>query len=109
VKHTIITGIQQAGTIAGSLGLPNDPSHPNPYAHSPLAPDLQRIAREAFIAATTDILHIAAIILAVGALASLILVKRSDMLAPSEGADAGTDTTRATRADTDASIVPARS
>ncbi len=109
VKHTIITGIQQAGTIAGSLGLPNDPSHPNPYAHSPLAPDLQRIARASFIAATTDILHIAAIILAVGALASLILVKRSDLLAPSEGADAGTDTTRATRADTAASVVPARS
>lgn len=88
-RQNIISGVQKAGTIPGSLGLPNDPAHPNPYAGSPVFPRVQHIAREAFIAATADILHIAAIILAVGALAAFVLVKRSDLLAHAQGDGTG--------------------
>lgn len=76
-KQHMITGIQKAGTIAGSLGLPNDPSHPNPYANNPLYPKIQDIARTAFVDGTIDIFRIAAIILGAGAILSAILIKKS--------------------------------
>jgi hypothetical protein len=69
----------KAGTIAGSLGLPNDPAHPNPYAHNPLYPTIQEIARTSFVSGTIDIFRIAAIILAAGAILCVVLIKKSDM------------------------------
>ena len=79
VKGQIVRGIQQAGTIAGSLGLKGDPSHPNPYANSPLAPLLAAIARASFVDSTITIIRIAVVVLVIGTLAALVLVKRSDL------------------------------
>ncbi len=79
VKQQIVHGIQQAGTIAGSLGLKGDPSHPNPYANSPLAPVLANIARASFVDSIVIIIRIAVVVLVIGTLAALILVKRSDL------------------------------
>lgn len=86
-KQTIITGVQKAGTIAGSLGLPSDPRHPSPYAGTPTYAQVQQIARASFVDGTTSILHIAAVILAIGALASLVLVRKPN--APRPGAENG--------------------
>ncbi len=86
----MIGGLQKAGTIAGSMGRISDPAHPNPYqgtpAYTQLAPQLRQIARASFVDGTVDILRIAAVILAVGAVASLLLIKRSDMLHEQWGA-----------------------
>ena len=85
----MIGGLQKAGTIAGSMGRISDPAHPNPYqgtpAYTQLAPQLRQIARASFVDGTVDILRIAAVILAVGAVASLLLIKRSDMLHEQRG------------------------
>ena len=86
-KQNIIAGVQKAGTIAGSLGLPNDSRHPSPYAGTPTYAQVQQIARASFVDGTMSILHIAAVILAIGALASLILVRTSN--APRPGAGSG--------------------
>lgn len=78
-RTAIIAGIQRGGTISGSLGLKGDAAHPNPYAHSPLAPDLARIARASFIDGSIDIFRIAATMLALGVFAAVFLVRRSDL------------------------------
>lgn len=83
-KHSIITGIQQAGTIAGSLGLSGDPSQ-NPYARSPIFPTIQQIARTSFVDSTIDILKIAGCILAAGAILTLVLIRNKDMFHIQEG------------------------
>jgi len=51
----------------------------NPYAHLPFFPSVSHIARAAFVSGTVDILRIAAVILAVGFLASAFLVRRADL------------------------------
>jgi len=91
VKQTIIAGVQKAGTIAGSLGLPNDPRHPSPYAGTPTYAQVQQIARASFVNGTTSILHIAAVILAIGALASLVLVRTSNAPRPGAGNGDGSE------------------
>jgi EmrB/QacA subfamily drug resistance transporter len=75
----ITSGLQKAGSVAGSAGLPNDPSHPNPYAHQPLYPTLQHIAHTAFINGVIDIMHVAAVILAIGAISGFVLINPRDM------------------------------
>lgn len=77
-RHDIISGVQQAGTIAGSRGLAGGPS--NPFQDSPLYPAVQQVARASFVDGTTFILYVAAAMLALGALAALFLVRRSDMV-----------------------------
>jgi EmrB/QacA subfamily drug resistance transporter len=80
VKQTIINGIQRAGDLAGSAGLQGgEASQRNPYAHSPLFPTLSHIAKSAFVDGTIDILRIAALLLALGFLASAFLIRRSDL------------------------------
>lgn len=78
-KQGIINGVQKAGTIAGSLGLPNDPQHPNPYANNPLYPTIQQIARTSFVNGTITIFYWSGAILAVGAVLCAVLIKKSDM------------------------------
>lgn len=78
IRSRIIDGVQQAGTIAGSKGLAGGPS--NPFQDTPLYPAIQQIARTSFVDGTTFILYVAAIMLALGALAALVLIRKSDMV-----------------------------
>ena len=78
-KQNIITGIQKAGTIAGSLGLEGSSSKANRYAHEAIFPTIQHIARTAFVNGTIDILIIAGCILVVGAVLSIVLIRDKDM------------------------------
>lgn len=77
----IATSVEKAGTIAGSAGLPASqiPPQAAQFAHSPLFAPIQQAARASFITGLTDIFKIAAVILVVGVLGSL-LIKKSDML-----------------------------
>ncbi len=93
----IATNVQKAGTVAGSAGLPTAQIPPQfqqfthsplfaqippqfqQFTHSPLFAQIQQIARESFIGSLTDIFKIAAGILVLGVLGSL-LIKKSDML-----------------------------
>lgn len=78
-KENMISGIQKAGTIAGSLGLPSDASQ-NPYVHEPIFPTIQQIARASFVNGTIDIFRIAGFILAAGAILTLVLIRNKDMV-----------------------------
>ncbi|HWE64991.1 MAG TPA: MFS transporter [Chloroflexota bacterium] len=79
IKQNMIKGIQNAGDLAGSAGLKGGGAQPNPYAHTRLFPTLSHIARASFVDGTIDILRIAAVMVAVGFLASVFLVRRSDL------------------------------
>lgn len=85
IKHSIIHGIQQAGTFAGSTGFRHLPPQFAQFANQPNFPAIQQIVQQAFIDGMIDILRIAAVILAVGALAALILVRKRDMLQQAQG------------------------
>jgi hypothetical protein len=76
LRQRFIEGAQRAGDFAGSVGL-QGPG--NPYAHLPFFPGVSHIARAAFVSGTVDILRIAAVLLAVGFLASAFLVRRADL------------------------------
>lgn len=78
-KAGMISGIQKAGTIAGSLGLSGNTAQ-NPYANNPLFPTIQQIARTSFVDGTVNIIKIAGCILAVGAILALILIRNKDMV-----------------------------
>lgn len=79
VKAGMINGIQQAGPIAGSLGLHGNGTQTNPYADNPLFPKIAEIARTAFVDGTIDLFRFSAVLLAIGAFATLFLIKSSDM------------------------------
>jgi len=82
VKEKITHGISEAGPIAGSTGLKGSGSPSGAadgFANSPLFPKIQEIAHGAFISGTADIIKIAAVILAVGAIASLFLIRKKDL------------------------------
>jgi EmrB/QacA subfamily drug resistance transporter len=83
----IVTGLQNAGTFAASTGLRNLPPQFQQFANSPLFPQIQHIVQSAYIASTVEIFQLGAILLAIGALAALLLVKRSDMRPATEGAE----------------------
>lgn len=72
----IITTLQQAGTFVGSTGLRNPPPQ---YAHQALLPQIQEIVRVSFIDGTIVTFRLAALLLALGMVAALLLVKQSDM------------------------------
>jgi EmrB/QacA subfamily drug resistance transporter len=78
-KQNMISGIQKAGTIAGSYGLSGNTSQ-NPYAHQPIFPTIQQIARTSFVDGTIDILKIAGCILAAGAILTFVLIRNKDMV-----------------------------
>lgn len=75
ILNGIISGLQKAGTFAGSTGLRNPPAQ---YANNPLLPQVQAAVQSSYITATTTIFTIAAVLLVVGALAALILVRRGE-------------------------------
>jgi EmrB/QacA subfamily drug resistance transporter len=85
IKQSIIQGIQQAGTFAGSTGFRHLPPQYAQFANQPNFPAIQQIVQQAFIDGLVDILRIAAVILAVGALAALLLVRKRDMLEHAPG------------------------
>lgn len=80
IQQNIIHGIQQAGIFAGSTGFRHLPPQFAQYAKDPTFPLIQHIVRQAFIDGLVGILWVAAAVLAVGALAALVLVRKSDML-----------------------------
>jgi hypothetical protein len=72
--------VQQAGTVAGSLGLPLDPRHPTPLAQSPVFPLVQQIARQSFVDSTVYVLWLAVGLLVIGTVAAATMIRRQDML-----------------------------
>jgi EmrB/QacA subfamily drug resistance transporter len=76
IRQRLIDGAQRAGDLAGSAGLQGAGSQ---YAHMPFFPGISHIARAAYVDGTIDILRIAAALLALGFLASLLLVRRADL------------------------------
>lgn len=82
ILNQIITGLQKAGTFVGSTGLRNPSSLPPqfaPFVHQPIFLQIQSIVQTAFINGTIDSFYAAAGLLAVGVLASLLLVRKKDM------------------------------
>ncbi len=79
ILNQIITTLQNAGTFVGSTGLKNLPPQYASFAHQPLFPQIQAVVQSAFINGTIDLFYVAAALLAVGMLAALALVKKSDM------------------------------
>lgn len=77
IKQNIVDGVQSAGTTAGSTGLKSTPAS---FRDTPFFSEVQDIARASFIDGTVDVLRLAAIMLAFGALAALILVRSSDLI-----------------------------
>jgi EmrB/QacA subfamily drug resistance transporter len=84
-QHAILQGIinnlTQAGTFAASTGLRhNVPPQYASFAHMPHFPQVAAVVQQAYINATADAFRWAAAVLAVGLLAALLLVRRSDMI-----------------------------
>jgi EmrB/QacA subfamily drug resistance transporter len=75
----IITTLQNAGTFVGSTGLKNLPPQYASFSHQPLFPQVQLIVQHAFIDGTIDIFYVAIGLLAIGLIASLALIRKSDM------------------------------
>jgi EmrB/QacA subfamily drug resistance transporter len=85
-RSATIDGIEKgARTIGGSTGLRGPQAAP--YAHQPRFADLQHVAHTAFVNGEVDILRVAAVILAIGALAGFFLIRPEDMY--QEAAPAG--------------------
>jgi EmrB/QacA subfamily drug resistance transporter len=80
ILQNIIHGVQQAGIFAGSMGLRHLPPQFAQFAREPNFPLIQHIVRQAFIDGLVSILWVGVAILAVGALAALLLVRKADML-----------------------------
>ncbi|HKD76214.1 MAG TPA: MFS transporter, partial [Ktedonobacterales bacterium] len=81
----IITNLQNAGTFAGSTGLRNPPAQFAQFVHQPDFPLIQKAVQESYISATTNIFIIAAILLALGTIASLVLIRRKDIQHMAQG------------------------
>ncbi|MFT8390301.1 MAG: MFS transporter [Sporolactobacillus sp.] len=76
MKQKISDGLVKAGPLAGSSGF-KDASLT--YQHNPLFGSMQQIGREAFMNGTVTVIHIASVILFIGALCSLLLIRQKDM------------------------------
>jgi hypothetical protein len=83
LRQRLIAGAQCAGDLAGSAGLQGADSR---YTHMPFFPGLSHIARSAFVDGTIDIPRIAAALVALGLLASALLVRRTDLQQEQDGA-----------------------
>ena len=79
IKQKIIQGVQNAGTTAGSTGLKGAPPR---FQQLPFFHQVQEIARASFVDGTLDIFRLAGIMLAIGAIASVILIHGSDLKDP---------------------------
>ena len=77
-KKDIIDGVASAGPIAGSQGL-NGPGSEQ-YQNMPGFSEIQDIAKTAFVNSLDQVFIAAGIILAVGAILSLLLIRKSDFL-----------------------------
>ena len=82
LQQRTVESVQQAGTTAGSTGLEGAPAS---LRNIPSFPEVQDIARASFIDGTADILRLAAIMLAMGAVAALVLIRNSDLFGPARG------------------------
>jgi EmrB/QacA subfamily drug resistance transporter len=82
LRQKIADGVQSAGTTAGSTGLADASA---PFRDTPLFPQVQEAARASFIDGTADVFRLAAVPLAVGALAALILVRGRALTGPPNG------------------------
>ncbi|MGZ3680947.1 MAG: MFS transporter, partial [Ktedonobacterales bacterium] len=89
ILQSIITSLRQAGVFAASTGLRhNVPAQYASFTHQALFPQIAAVVQSAYIEATVDAFRWAAALLAVGTVAALLLVKRSD-LRHSDGPPAG--------------------
>ncbi|HEX6796341.1 MAG TPA: MFS transporter [Ktedonobacterales bacterium] len=80
IVQSIINGLEQAGTFAGSTGLRyNVPAQYQAFTHQALFPQIAAVVQSAYISATVDAFRWAAVLLGIGLLAALLLVKRADM------------------------------
>ncbi|NMP22378.1 MFS transporter [Sulfobacillus harzensis] len=77
VKTAIMHGIKAAGPIAGSLGLKS--AGPQ-YTHQAIFPQIAAIARHAFLVSTRDTVWLATLFVAVGLIATVVLVRKQDMM-----------------------------
>ncbi|HET7658442.1 MAG TPA: MFS transporter [Bacillales bacterium] len=76
VKQKIIEGVAKAGPIAGSNGLKQAP---DAYQKMPLFHQIQEAAQAAFVTATSDIIQVASVFLAVGTILSIFLIRQKDL------------------------------
>ena len=92
IQQSIISGIQQAGTFAASTGFRQLPPQFAKFATQPDLPTIQSIIQHSFINGLVNILWVAAGLIALGAVAALLLVRRSDMIhgeRPEDATDGG--------------------
>jgi MFS family permease len=78
-RERAIAGIQKAGTIPGSQGLTGNSPLLDAYRKEPYFRTLQSIAHASFIDGLIDLFYVAAVLLAIGALASLTLIRKKDL------------------------------
>ncbi|MDB5076451.1 MAG: transporter, partial [Chloroflexi bacterium] len=78
-RAAAIAGLQKAGTIPGSQGLTGNNPLLARYRRQPSFPALQHIAHDAFVNGLLDIFYVAATILAIGAVASVTLIRKKDL------------------------------
>jgi len=76
-KAQIIKGVSNAGPLAGSTGFSGQGGEA--FQQNPLLPKIQEIAHAAFINGVSDLIKVAAIILAIGAVASFFLIRQKDI------------------------------
>lgn len=77
IKKAIGHGVEKAGPIAGSTGLSGPEAAA--FQNSPWFDAVRTIARASFVEGTVDIIRIAAVILAIGAVASAFLIRQKDL------------------------------
>ncbi|MCA0172612.1 MFS transporter [Bacillus sp. RAR_GA_16] len=77
-RQEIIDGVAAAGPIAGSQGLQGAGSEQ--YQNMPGFSDIQTIAKTAFVNSLDQVFIAAGVILAIGAILSLLLIRKSDFL-----------------------------
>lgn len=77
IKQQISYDLEKAGPLAGSTGF--NGVVPASYKQNPLFGPLQHIGQSAFMSGTVTVIHIASIILLVGAVCSLFLIRQKDM------------------------------
>ena len=79
IRQEAIGFLQTNGDLAGSSGLQTGSVRPDPHLPSALIPALSRIARSSFVEGSIDIFRVAALMVGIGFLASVFLIRRSDL------------------------------
>ncbi|WP_168118725.1 DHA2 family efflux MFS transporter permease subunit [Paenibacillus sp. HB172176] len=78
VKEQVIQTIESAGPIAGSNGLAGMERTPL-FQDNPLFDTYREITRASFVDGTIDIIRIASVILAIGAVLCMVLIRKKDL------------------------------